>query len=309
MSRKFKYEIGTRVTHEMFGKGTIIDRCHNSEYCSYLIEFDKEAKWLHDGDTTPLRYSEKKKPGKMKRCYWCDDDDFEPITTEFNWNDFINDKIAVHLDTQEKYDAFMKECEKRGLNWCGCKATKRNVFNVYTNETAVTYSFMRDNYLQYSPCEFYRSEGWSVCEYEIPVESKPASWKVIIEGNGDVTTAKYIEGKNLVKTETVKRYYTDEYSVFKAIEALNNKLFGEKTESVKVEEPKFKPGDLVEVIENDVNVPTGLRGHLVKNTYGTSWLVDFHVQYQFTHDGCLSGVTLPEYTGYFMMEKHFKKVK
>ena len=136
--------------------------------------------------------------------------------------------------------------------------------------------------------------------------SKPTSWKVIIEGNGDVTTAKYIEGKNLVKTETVKRYYTDKFSVFKAIEALNNKMFGEE----KTEELKFKPGDLVEVIENDTKVPTGLRGHIVRKypELSDSWFIDFHVNYSFTHDGSLTGEPLPESTGYYLREKHFKKV-
>lgn len=312
MSRKFKYEIGTRVTHERLGNGTIIDRCPNARYRPYLIEFDEKNSSLHDGDTVELKYREKKKVGKKNHCWWCCEDDVTPIKTEFDRNAFINDKIAVHLDTQEKYDAFMKECGKRGLNWSsGRRATDRKVFYVYTTETAVSYDHEEDGGLMYSPCEFYRSEGYSVCDYELPTESKPASWKVIIEGNGDVTTAKYIKGKNLVKNETVKRYYTDEYSVFKAIEALNNKMFGEeKTEKVKVEEPKFKPGDLVEIVENNMHIPAGLRGHIARECSGLSdcWLIDFHVNYGFTHNAGTIVKQFPEPTCYFVREKHFKKV-
>lgn len=131
---------------------------------------------------------------------------------------------------------------------------------------------------------------------------KPAQpWKIVIESSGDTTTAKYIEGKTVVKTETVKRYHTDEYSVAKAVEAVTKKLFPEEETNCKCE-----VGDLVECIDSTYPSVFGKWGYLVRKDPDGTWLVDFKVEYHDCHDGnCLPGKT-----GLWLVEDiSFKKVK
>ena len=36
---------------------------------------------------------------------------------DFDWNDFIKNKVAVKCDTEEKAKDFLSECHKRGFRW------------------------------------------------------------------------------------------------------------------------------------------------------------------------------------------------
>ena len=83
-----------------------------------------------------------------------------------------------------------------------------------------------------------------------------------------------------------------------------DRLVGRPT--VNIEEPKFKKGDLVEVIEKFDRAFVGLRGEIVKqNPHTGSYLVDFKVEYHFTHRG--HGDLLHS-TGYWLQPKYLKKV-
>lgn len=45
----------------------------------------------------------------------------------FNWEEFKNGEIAVHCDTEEKANDFLKECNKQGITWTdGDKTTEIN---------------------------------------------------------------------------------------------------------------------------------------------------------------------------------------
>ena len=226
-------------------------------------------------------------------------------------------------------------------------------------------------------------------EIALVKETPVHNWKVLILPDGDKTTALYYENGKVVKTEEVKRYFKDEYSVMNAVEAVTNKLFNNgfnwdgfmKTEftvrfhkesdydnflkqcdergiiwgggqkasnkaisyhdgitlhcglwgenriaysinsshihescgkpiveygnECKVEEPepKFKPGDFVEVVEAFFDCPAGLRGH-VDRVRECNLCVNFHVKYAFTHDGELGGAE----TYYYIPESYLRKV-
>lgn len=54
---------------------------------------------------------------------------------------FKNENIAVHCNTQEEYDELMRLLEKYGFIWrSGEKATFAKIFQIYKNETCVSYS-------------------------------------------------------------------------------------------------------------------------------------------------------------------------
>lgn len=58
---------------------------------------------------------------------------------DFNWNGFLNGEFAVNLRTQDNYDKFMHECEKRNyLEWCTkIKLLKQNIWKTYKENTCV----------------------------------------------------------------------------------------------------------------------------------------------------------------------------
>lgn len=63
------------------------------------------------------------------------------------------------------------------------------------------------------------------------VEEKPIrEFKLIITSKGDITTAKLIHGKDVIKEATVTRYSKDEYSEKAAVEAVVEKIFEKKVD-------------------------------------------------------------------------------
>lgn len=56
-------KIGDRVCHKRYGKGKIINI--DSSGCPFLVEFDKENEYLHDGNGIGSV------KGKENHCYWC----------------------------------------------------------------------------------------------------------------------------------------------------------------------------------------------------------------------------------------------
>lgn len=58
---------------------------------------------------------------------------------DFNWNGFLNGEFAVNLRTQDNYDKFMHECEKRNyLEWCTkIELLKQNIWKTYKENTCV----------------------------------------------------------------------------------------------------------------------------------------------------------------------------
>ena len=73
----------------------------------------------------------------------------------------------------------------------------------------------------------------------------------------------------------------------------------------KKKEPKFKPGDIVELLEKHGSIPKGTRGELVKCDLYDLYLIDFKFDYGCTHT---NEGDLPKPTGRLVGECFFKKV-
>ena len=86
---------------------------------------------------------------------------------------------------------------------------------------------------------------WSSCALEPAVSSactpKP-TWRIIIEGDENMSRAKYIEGKKVIKEVFAKRYYKDKHDPAMAARALIGKMFPEAKEP---EKPKYFTGRVV----------------------------------------------------------------
>jgi co-chaperonin GroES (HSP10) len=274
-----KFKVGDKVRivdTDNLGKSDVglvgvIARETNIPYYDWLVKFDKEYDFTHNGDTEKA--------------------DFRYRWYKSEWLELADEKPKHRFKVGDKVVAL-----------------KNNGYSITTDgwEGVVTRVWF-DSYE--TPMMTVKGKGFLEGGITFDVEQKGFEfeksvqpWKIVIESSGDTTTAKYIGGKTVVKTATVTRYHTDEYSVQKAVEAVCTKLF---TEEQTVEEPKYKVGDLVECISK-VYSTYGKRGYLYKLDADGTWIVDFKVEYEDTH----TAGRLPGKTGLWLVpDLDFKKVK
>lgn len=79
--------------------------------------------------------------------------------------------MAVHCDTKEKSDKFLKECDKQGIIcWSGRDARKLNVWNQFNHET--TYGIYDNTYkdntyrLGFESKEYFTKKRFKVLEFD-----------------------------------------------------------------------------------------------------------------------------------------------
>src|SRR5574344_204754 len=93
----------------------------------------------------------------------------------FNWKEFKEGKIAVHCDTEEKANDFLKGCDEQGIKWnSGSKATDFNGYEIHQNETCYAHSF---GSISYCYLGYYLREGLKIHDWEIKGE-KNIKYKV-----------------------------------------------------------------------------------------------------------------------------------
>lgn len=103
-----EYKIGDRVNHSEFGKGKIIRLAtFNRNPFSFLVEFDNEFRWMHDGKCS----FEPVICGKLKHCWWFNDDDEEI-------------KIIMKKRKADNYQVFLFENSDRNKESINIKFNK-----------------------------------------------------------------------------------------------------------------------------------------------------------------------------------------
>lgn len=119
----------------------------------------------------------------------------------FDWGRFKNGEIAVHCDTEEKADDFLKECEKRNIKWIGGdNATHHNHYSV---NFGLTCYCGKKGVLTYSDKVYFIQEGITIVKWEVK-EVKERTFKEVIanikegevwENNKMNLVIKLIEGR------------------------------------------------------------------------------------------------------------------
>lgn len=80
--------------------------------------------------------------------------------------------------------------------------------------------------------------GHWIYPYEMELLDSPHAFTLVITSKGDHTEAKFLRGKEIIKTAEVNRYKDDEYSQPAAIHAIVNKMFPEDFAGVTRDEPE-----------------------------------------------------------------------
>ena len=138
----------------------------------------------------------------------------------FSWKEFKEGKIAVHCDTEEKANVFLKGCDKQKIIWArNDKCAMCNNWAYYCEETCYC-CFSDYGKLGYSPRTFYESKGiktidWRIkgeqqMKYKIGDKVKVKENLVVDKEYGDNA---FIEEMEKDKFITIKKYCGNQYKV------------------------------------------------------------------------------------------------
>lgn len=100
-----------------------------------------------------------------------------------NIKEIICQKIAVHCDTFEKSEAFLKECEAAGIKWTsGVNATKNNPFNNNRENTCFAIHFENSHkFLRFDTRDYYQFANYTIIEYPAPTSTEYVSYTKRLE--------------------------------------------------------------------------------------------------------------------------------
>lgn len=97
----------------------------------------------------------------------------------FDWDRFKNGKIAVHCDTEEKANYFLKECDKQGIIWTdGDKTTEINCWFWHKKNTSYACSCGKSK-LVFDFLEYHKDKGLEIIKWEID-RMKELTFKEVI---------------------------------------------------------------------------------------------------------------------------------
>lgn len=95
----------------------------------------------------------------------------------FDWDGFKNGEIAVHCDTEEKANNFLKECDEKGMKWVtGDDATYDN--NYYKYDERTCYRGGRE-ILTFGDENYFKNKGIEIVKWEVK-EMKELTFKEVI---------------------------------------------------------------------------------------------------------------------------------
>lgn len=167
---------------------------------------------------------------------------------KYTLDDFFAGKISVVARTDNETKILLQECERRGIRWvCGEKATKFiPPVQVYKIVNGVL-------------CFCYSGDA----EATVGDLLKHRNYKIIIDCDGDTTTAQMLIDGKAVKTAKAKRNPDDKFNWKMGAELAFNRLFGQEKTTKPAKQPGvFKVGDRVVCIDDEDE------NRVVKNAHG-----------------------------------------
>lgn len=190
----------------------------------------------------------------------------------FDWDRFKNGKIAVHCDTEEKANDFLKECNKQGITWTdGDKTTKMNCWIWYEKDTSYACSDGKSK-LTFEFLEHYKDKGLEIIKWEID-KMKELTFKEVIanikEGqiwesdikiikcsiNGNITVRSKIDNNSQIMNFNKDNLYKlkrEEYTFQEAFKAYEE---GKEIENI-VTKYKFKKSNdgMIKITQRSGNI-------------------------------------------------------
>lgn len=200
--------------------------------------------------------------------------------TTYTMDDFINGNLAVRVNTTNN-EKFLEMCEKKGLVWrSGCKATAHSNEEWFTCVALETYSKDEKRLVGLNKNdEIIYSDHYIFIDFSQIIDS--IKYQIIIESDGDTTTAKMVVNGKEVKTATAKRNPADKANWHIGAQTAFDRLWAKQPKpekSAEKEKDGFKIGDRVVCVgfQHDCY---GKHGHIVTILNDATGLVPFGVEF------------------------------
>lgn len=87
----------------------------------------------------------------------------DKTNTEFNWDKFKTEDIAVHTKTIEEYKDFIEQAKKIRLKFNG--VAPELYFDLYEDNTCIDFDIIHQH-LTFSPAHCYREKDYTILEWK-----------------------------------------------------------------------------------------------------------------------------------------------
>lgn len=152
---------------------------------------------------------------------------------KYTMDDFFAGRILVKAASKKEMMELLKECEKRGIKWVSGHKATRWIPPVLAVEIFMGMLVYNRNHV-------------APIEYKDLIE--PTRYQIIIDCDGDTTTAKMIINGKEVKAAKAKRNPADPFNWKLAASLAFNRLFGEKKPAFREVTRPAKVGDYVKIV-------------------------------------------------------------
>lgn len=165
------------------------------------------------------------------------------MATTYTIGDFLAGKVSIRCDNEEQQKVILKICKENGIVWC-CGIP---IDNHFPYEPVLTIGFFGDGMLTHGDGSH---PGMNVVNFDEISFSHASKYQIIIESDGDTTTAKMVVNGKEVKTATAKRNPADKANWHIGAQTAFDRLWA-KQEKPEVREVKrnAKVGEWVRIVD------------------------------------------------------------
>lgn len=112
---------------------------------------------------------------------------------DFDWDKFKKEKIAVHCDTAEKANDFLKQCYNKSMGWSyRGSLLDYNCWDGYKENTCYSYGIC------YGSLEYYKRNNYKIIEWE---EDDKLNNECIQNNNNEIKSKNTISNKYILYTD------------------------------------------------------------------------------------------------------------
>lgn len=146
---------------------------------------------------------------------------------KFNWEDFKNNKIAVHCKTEEEAKEFIKQCYKHGIKWRYCNENDTN----WENVNKEIYYECDGEYIYYEklnkiPVVKYKEDSKMELKEGMIVECRNGNRYLLRKRNSELICSNFDGWFTATYNEKLNEngYYVENFDIMKIYESRANVL-------------------------------------------------------------------------------------
>ena len=198
---------------------------------------------------------------------------------KYTIKDFLAGKVDVRCETDEQKKALLKICKDNGILWYG----DTEIDNIFPRCPVLEIGYFCIGRLTQSNGHNHRT----VVDFSEIALSDAPRYQIVIESDGDTTTAKMVVNGKEVKQATAKRNPADKANWRTGAQVAFDRLWAKQPKPKKpAEKDGFKVGDRVVCISDHLikrQNSVGQHGRIVGLEYDGSIVVEFDMRQRSGH--------------------------